>query len=181
MISLFNDLKMIRNEKLLIFDNEKFSVGNVLDLIKKHPLVFRNRNVSSKSFSNELKYALVDLFRDREITKKAYSLGYDKQRDIVNVENKWKDFISSSVMKNVLTNGLSDKEAFIKLSSKIDSLQKQHSSIIKIDTDKFEQIKLTSIDMNVIYTNQAYPLIEPSFPILTDDHVLDYGQKYTFN
>ena len=84
-------------------------------------------------------------------------------------------------MKNVLTNGLSDKEAFIKLSSKIDSLQKQHSSIIKIDTDKFEQIKLTSIDMNVIYTNQAYPLIEPSFPILTDDHVLDYGQKYTFN
>lgn len=180
-ISSFNDLKMIRNEKLLIFDNEKFSVGNVLDLIKKHPLVFRNRNVSSKSFSNELKYALVDLFRDREITKKAYSLGYDRQRDIVNVENKWKDFISSSVMKNVLTNGLSDKEAFIKLSSKIDSLQKQHSSIIKIDTDKFEQIKLTSIDMNVIYTNQAYPLIEPSFPILTDDHVLDYGQKYTFN
>jgi len=180
-ISSFNDLKMIRNEKLLIFDNEKFSVGNVLDLIKKHPLVFRNRNVSSKSFNNELKYALVDLFRDREITKKAYSLGYDKQRDIVNVENKWKDFISSSVMKNVLTYGLSDKEAFKMLSSKIDSLQKQHSSIIKIDTDKFEQIKLTSIDMNVIYTNQAYPLIEPSFPILTDDHVLDYGQKYTFN
>ena len=180
-ISSFNDLKMIRNEKLLTFDNEKFSVGNVLDLIKKHPLVFRNRNVSSKSFSNELKYALVDLFRDREITEKAYSLGYDKQRDIVNIENKWKDFISSSVMKNVLTAGLSGKEAFVKLSSKIDSLQKQHSSIIKIDTDKFEQIKLTSIDMNVIYTNQAYPLIEPSFPILTDDHVLDYGQKHTFN
>ena len=180
-ISSFNDLKMIRNKKLLTFDNEKFSVGSVLDLIKKHPLVFRNRNVSSKSFSNELKYALVDLFRDREITEKAYSLGYDKQRDIVNVENKWKDFVSSSIMKNILTNGLSDKEAFIKLSSKVDSLQKHHSSIIKIDTDKFEQIKLTSIDMNVIYTNQAYPLIEPSFPILTDDHVLDYGQKHTFN
>ncbi|MDC0164901.1 hypothetical protein OAI82_00810, partial [bacterium] len=85
------------------------------------------------------------------------------------------------IMKDVLTNGLSDKEAFIKLSSKIDSLQKLHSSIIKIDTDKFEQIKLTSIDMNVIYTNQAYPLIEPSFPILTDDHVLDYGKKHNFN
>ena len=180
-ISSFDDLKEIRNEKLLTFDNEKFSVDNVLDLIKKHPLVFRNRNVSSKSFSNELKYALVDLFRDREITEKAYSLGYDKQRDIVNVENKWKDFISSSVMKNILTTGLSDKKAFAKLSSKIDSLQKLYSNIIKIDTDKFEQIKLTSIDMNVIYTNQAYPLIEPSFPILTDDHVLDYGQKHTFN
>ena len=76
---------------------------------------------------------------------------------------------------------LSAMNDFKSLSSKIDSLQKHYSGIIKIDTDKFEQIKLTSIDMNVIYTNQAYPLIEPSFPILTDDHVLDYGQKHTFN
>ena len=68
-------------------------------------------------------------------------------------------------------------EAFIKLVFKIDSLQKKYSNIIKIDTDKFEKIKLTSIDMNVIYTNQAYPLIEPSFPILTDDHLLDYGKN----
>ena len=110
-ISSFNDLKMIRKERLLTFGNEKFSVGNILDLVKKHPLVFRNKDISQKSFSNELKYALADLFRDREITEKAYSLGYDKENDIVNVENKWKDFISSSVMKNVLTNGLSDKEA----------------------------------------------------------------------
>ncbi len=180
-ISSFNDLKMIRNEELLTFDSEKFSVGSVLDLIKKHPLIFRNKNISQKSFSNELKYALVDLFRDQEITNQAYRLGYDKKKDIVNVENKWKDFISSSIMKDAIINGLSDKEAFKMLSSKIDSLQKLYSSIIKIDTDKFEQIKLTSIDMNVIYTNQAYPLIEPSFPILTDDHVIDYGQKYNFN
>ena len=48
-ISSFNDLKMIRNKRLLTFDNKKFTVDNVLDLIKKHPLVFRNRNVSSKS------------------------------------------------------------------------------------------------------------------------------------
>ena len=37
------------------------------------------------------------------------------------------------------------------------------------------------IDLNVIYTNQAYPQFEPSFPILTDDHLLDYGKKYNFN
>jgi hypothetical protein len=172
---------MIREERLLTFDNEKFSVGNVLELIKKHPLVFRNRNISSKSFSNELKYALADLFRDREITNQAYRLNYDKDEDIVNVENKWKDFISSSIMKNVYIDGLSNREGFINLVTKIDSLQKLYSNIIKIDTDKFEQIKLTNVDMNVIYTNQAYSLIEPSFPILTDDHVLDYGKKHSFN
>ena len=76
---------------------------------------------------------------------------------------------------------ITGQSLFVNLVSKIDSLQKSYSNIIKIDTDKFEQIKLTGIDMNVIYTNQAYPLIEPSFPILTDDHLLDYGKKYNFN
>ena len=181
-ISSFNKLSNIKNETLLSFDNKNYSVAEVLDLIKTHPLVFRNRKISKSSFDNELKYALADLFRDKEITKKAYKLNYDKHKDIINTEMKWKDFISSQVIKNMLINNLSeDGNEFKILSTKIDSLQKYYSNIIKIDTDKFEKIKLTSIDLNVIYTNQAYPLFEPSFPILTDDHVLDYGQKHTFN
>jgi hypothetical protein len=35
--------------------------------------------------------------------------------------------------------------------------------------------------MNVNYSNQAYTKLEPSFPILTDDHLLDYGQKFSFD
>ena len=77
---------------------------------------------------------------------------------------------------------LLNKDKFFRiLVNKIDSLQKQYSNIIKIDTDKFEKIKITNIDMNVVFTNQAYPIFEPAFPILTDDHILDYGQKYNFN
>ena len=74
-----------------------------------------------------------------------------------------------------------DSKSFNILSTKIDSLQLIYSNIISIDTDKFEVIKLSSIDMNVNYSNQAYSKIEPSFPILTDDHLLDYGKKVTFN
>ena len=85
-------------------------------------------------------------------------------------------------MKNKLIKGSSStRKGFNMMTSKIDSLQKHYSSIIKIDTDKFERIKLTNIDLNVIYTNQAYSLFEPSFPILTDDHLLDYGEKFNFN
>ncbi len=35
------------------------------------------------------------------------------------------------------------------LSTKIDSLQLIYSDMISIDTDKFEKVKLSSIDMNV--------------------------------
>ena len=178
-ISSFNDLEDIKNQNLLFFDNKNYSVKEVLNLIKTHPLVFRNRKISKNTFDNELKYALADLFRDQEITKKAYKLNYDKDKAIINIERKWKDFISSEVMKKKLTKGIDSGLKII--SSKVDSLQKIYSNIIRIDTDKFEKIKLTNIDLNVIYTNQAYPLFEPSFPILTDDHLLDYGKKYNFN
>ena len=39
----------------------------------------------------------------------------------------------------------------ISLIKKIDSLQNYYSGIIKIDTDRFENINLSKIDMNVIF------------------------------
>ena len=180
-ISSFDDLNDIQDLNLLSFDNKNFSVARVLNLIKTHPLVFRNRKVSQDSFENELKYALADLFRDLEITKRAYKLNYDQYEDIISIENKWKDYISSEVVKSKLAKNHIRNDVFKAICSKIDSLQQHYSGIIKIDTDKFEKIQLTSIDLNVIYTNQAYSQFEPSFPILTDDHLLDYGKKYNFN
>ena len=62
-----------------------------------------------------------------------------------------------------------------------DSLQIKHSGSIKIDTDKFDQIELSNVDMSVMYTNQPYAKLEPNFPIITNDHLLDYGQKFNFD
>lgn len=178
----FDDLDEIKKDILLTFDNELFTVADVLKMIKKHPLVFRNKDIIPSMFSNELKYALVDLFRDNEITKEAYKNDLDKMFDISQVEKKWKDHIAASIIKNKLNKKTLNKDEFFSsLVTKIDSLQRQYSNIIKIDTDKFEKIKITNIDMNVVFTNQAYPIFEPAFPILTDDHILDYGQKYNFN
>ena len=85
------------------------------------------------------------------------------------------------IKEELYSEDIRDKKLSKILVSKIDSVQNIYSNIIKIDTDKFEQIKLTNIEMNVIYTNQSYPIFEPEFPILTDDHKLDYGQKHVFN
>ena len=58
----------------------------------------------------------------------------------------------------------------------IDSLQTKYSDQIFIDTDIFDNVKLTRIDMFVIEQNVPYPAAVPSFPILTTDNKLDYGQ-----
>ena len=63
------------------------------------------------------------------------------------------------------------------MNPKIDSLQESYSNDIEINMDAFEKIKLTSTDMMVIQRGVPYPIIVPSFPIVTSDNRLDYGKS----
>ena len=175
----FDQIKNMKNQHLLTHDGEKYSVEQILNLIKSHPLVFRNKKTNPNLFSRDLKHALADLFRDYHITKKAYELGYDKEYEVLSVEQKWSDYIKSVKHNKTGFNVLErPKKEMVK---KIDSLKIIYSDLIKIDTDKFEKTQLTKTDMNVIYSNQAYAQLEPPFPLLTENHLLDYGQKVTFD
>jgi hypothetical protein len=175
--SSFDDIKKMGNRIIFSHDSREYKIIDLLDLIKKHPLVFRNKKTNKDLFSNELKYAIADLLRDYHITKRAYKLNFDKKVNILNIKEKWEDHIKSTIYKKEFY----DSKSFNILSTKIDSLQLIYSDMISIDTDKFEKVKLSSIDMNVNYSNQPYSKIEPSFPILTDDDLLDYGKKVSFN
>ena len=63
------------------------------------------------------------------------------------------------------------------MNPKIDSLQEVYSNDIEINMDAFEKIKLTSTDMMVIQRGVPYPILVPSFPIVTSDNRLDYGKS----
>ena len=57
----------------------------------------------------------------------------------------------------------------------VDSLQAEYSNKIKINMNVFEKIQLTSTDMVVAQRGLPYPIVVPSFPILTSDDRIDYG------
>ena len=63
----------------------------MLYLIKTHPLVFRNKKATSKSFPKELKYAIADLFRDYHITQNAYNLNLHKNSLLSKLADKKTD------------------------------------------------------------------------------------------
>ena len=116
------------------------------------------------------------------ITKRAYDLGLDKDANIIQVKQKWEDYQRSALVKlyylkkvpyldNIYNNKFPEKF----LVKAIDSLQKVYSDDIKINTEELGNIKLSKIDLFARYSNQAYVNLEPSFPILTDDHLFDYG------
>ena len=187
-IETLNLAKNMKEKIILHHDGKNWTINDIMSLIKKHPLVFRKKNINPNNFTNELKFSLADLFRDMHITKQGYDLGLDQNINVKSETNKWQDYIKSELIKTEYAKSFqknsnsNDRNNQYKLiTNKIDSLQKAYSNKIKINTDKFEEIELLSIDLFGMYSNQAYNNLEPPFPILTNDHLLDYGSKIVTN
>jgi len=170
------------NEEMTIFlyNDEAWSIKKFHKLLRKHPLVFRKRKMSRSEFPAQLRLAIADLLRDEEITKECYQSGVDKHWSIGLNYELWEDSYASMKFLNQLNNRkiiTETKQHFDILNQIIDSLQIVYSNQIEINMDAFEAIELTSTDMMVTQMGVPYPIIVPSFPILTTDSRLDYGSR----
>ena len=92
-------------------------------------------------------------------------------------EKKVVETIKEELKKHKLEEKLETNNKYNLDNNVIDHLQNKYSNIIKINTDMFENITITSTDMLASERGLAYPFIVPSFPIITSDDKLDYGSK----
>jgi hypothetical protein len=179
--------EQIIDEPILTLDGEIWSVKRLEEEINKHPLVFRNRKMPKKDFSRQFKLAVADLIRDKFITEDAYKKGYDKDPRVQRDYQMWKDNLLSLYHKNKILE-VYDNEAkseLVKiekvLNPLLEDIRKKYNDHILIDTDAFEKIELTSIDMFVIQRDVPFPVVVPEFPRLTTHNRLDYGSKMIIN
>lgn len=174
----------------VLFDvnGEVWTVDRFEAYLKKHPLVFRKRQMSHKEFPEQLKYAIADLVRDHYITEEAYRLGYDKVPNVVQAKQLWEDhYVSRQGRNDFLSSRLDTSNDSLKLTEMdlledymdpyIDSLQTKYSDIVQVNTDLFEQLTLSTVPMVVSNRNVPFPLAVPAFPRLTTDNLLNYGSK----
>ena len=63
------------------------------------------------------------------------------------------------------------------LNPHVKELQKKHSKSIFVNIDLFNEINLTNIDMIALQKEMPFPIVVPSFPLVTNLHQLDYGVK----
>lgn len=176
------------DEVLFEVGGETWSVDRFEAYLKRHPLVFRERQMSHREFPEQLKYAIADLVRDYYLTQQAYELGYDKVSNVVQARQMWEDhYVSRQGRNDFLRSVLDTSNDSLKYTEMdlledfmdpfLDSLQTKYSHLVHIDTDMFEDIKLSNVPMVVTNRNVPFPLAVPSFPRLTTDNVLNYGQK----
>ncbi len=176
-------LEQILDDPFLTIDNESWTVRRFEAEIKKHPLVFRNKKMSKKDFTKEFKLAIADLIRDKYITEDAYDKGYETDPRVLRNTSMWRDNILSLYQrKNILENAIQENiKPYVLVNEHLNpvfnELRKKYQQQIFINTDEFEKVKLTAVDMFVIQKNMPFPVVVPQFPILTTHNKLDYGIK----
>jgi len=175
-VTLNNNSKIFPDDVILEYDNKQWTVKDINQLIQKHPLVFRKRTIGKSQFRSQLKLSLADLLRDQSINKECYKIGLEKDWRVKSNVSMWRDAYASKRFVSMSNKG-SNHNGTVLYNDLVDSLQNKYSNRIKINTDIFEKIDLTSTDMIVTQRGLAYPIIVPSFPILTSDDRLDYGSK----
>ncbi|MFO7889048.1 MAG: hypothetical protein R6V04_01795 [bacterium] len=179
-------LEEIRSQPLLTIGDKIWTVQKFEIELISHPLVFRKRNIKKSEFAEQLKLAIADLIRDKYITREAYKKGYDQATVVERNLNMWRDNLIALYQRNQWLESNGKKEAFKKSALKvvennlnpyIHTLQQKYGNQITIVTDTFENIKLSRIDSFMFQKNVPFPIIVPSFPILTTYNKLDYGSK----
>jgi len=183
---LQTQMEILYQEPLFKVDKKTWTVRDFVDELVAHPLVFRDKKMKKNELGQQLQFAIMDMIRDKNLTKEAYKRGYDKINVIQRNVNIWKDnlnyqYYKSNLLKKTVPDSATDMnylwviERY--LNAHADSLQKKYSDIIEFDIDEYEKIKLTRIDMSVTQQNVPFPIIVPSFPLVTTDNVLEYGKK----
>jgi len=174
-------LNAINHLSLFSIDGKLWTVERFRAYLKRHPLVFRKEGTKNKNFAEQFKLAIVDLVRDYYITQDAYEKGYENSEIVQRQVELWSDHMLALYQKYKIleTAGLKEKNQY-KIVDKfftvyIDSLQKKYQNKIEINIENFEKAELTGIDMIALQPDQPFPVVVPSFPLITMDDRIDYG------
>ncbi len=170
----------------MVMDEQVWTVRDFQKLLQRHPLVFRKRRMNKSEFAYELRNAVADLVRDLEVTSEAYRKGYEKVNLVQRNEAMWRDNLLAIYQRSVVLREMGVEGNFAKNYYKIidkdlapynAELRNKYKDRIEINTDEFEKIQLTRIDMFVTERNAPFPIVVPNFPLLTTHNMLDYGRK----
>jgi hypothetical protein len=182
-VDFYSRIEEILNHPLVTFDETTWTVRDFREAEASHPLVFRKRRFEG-DFVEQFRYAVVDLIRDQYVTEDAYQKRYDQEPQVQEVYHMWKDNLLAQFARGeyLKTQGVTGGKPLDiienHLNDYIASLQQKYSNSIEIDTDKFNELQLTRIDLFVTQKNVPYPIVVPSFPELTTRHTLDYGKVF---
>jgi len=173
----------IKTLPVFTLDGKTWTTEDLENEMRSHPLVFRKKKFTRKEYPELFKLAVADLIRDKYLTEIAYKRNYDTIEYVKRQTEMWEDASSAlfekyKMLANADTTGKNWMYTIEQYMEPLtDSLIQKYSGIIEINTDLFNKIKLTRIDLVTLEPGTPYPVYVPSFPMLTTKNKIDYGRK----
>jgi hypothetical protein len=170
-------MEQLHAEPLFRVDGSVWTVRDFEHERERHPLVFRKKRFSMREFPEQFKLAIVDMVRDRYLTQVAYRRGYDTHPAVVRIVDMWRDAELALYQKrNHLRQNPGEGDALLTMTAYLDSLQQRYSDAIRINAGVLNAISLTRVSAFATQPGVPFPVVVPSFPVLTNAHSLHYGR-----
>ncbi len=180
----------IKNKPFFSYDGQVWTVERFVNELERHPLVFRRRRFTPAEFPEQLRLAIADLLRDREITRVAYQRGYDKIPSVVQYTQMWQDALIAQyrieqILRAAGVQNLDSLNAVTTIKQYLDpyvaQLREKYKEAIEVNVAAYDSLKLTRIDMFAWQNNVPFPVVVPAFPQVTLYNRLDYGKPMAFS
>ena len=184
--ALERGLEDLADRPVLQIDGQVWTVARLREEMVKHPLVFRRKWMSPREFPNQLRLAIADLVRDRFVTDEALRRGYGELSVVEEEVSTWRDALLAAYRRDQILRERGVKELFEKhpgavldtvLNPYVRRLFRKYSDEIEIDTEAFDALTLTRVQMFALRPDAPFRVVVPPFPVLTTLHRLDYGRK----
>jgi hypothetical protein len=170
-IDVFGGEDVFLKSPFFTLDGKTWTVEDFKKELAVHPLVYRTKDFTQKSFPVEFKNAIADMIRDHYLTREAYK-NHLQNTDVVKSRAvMWRDAILGSwerdqtlvrLAKKHRLEGQTDKLTKVYIAY-MDSLLKAYSGRIFIDDKELKKINLTNMDFYAFKPGVPYPAAVPSF------------------
>lgn len=164
---------------LLVLNGEDVTIKQISDWISIHPLVFRDGYYKDLHFSDQLKYAIADLIRDRNLNDRAISLNLHRHPEVISEYEKWYDNYRAIAQRKEIIDQESEfnsTKVTTELNEYFFNVSQKYSEQIGINLEVLDSISLSSTDMATYNKLGPYKLAVPLFPVITNTYKLNYGQ-----
>jgi hypothetical protein len=175
---------LMLDQPFFSIDRETWTVRDFRDAYMAHPLVLPPVSLSTPTFDDQFRMALISMIRDHYVTREAYKKGLDKDPKVRKTVALWRDAYVAAYQRDVYLKGKVNSPHFKPelmkgrenyLSLYVDSLQAKYSQRIKIYPDVLASVRLTQLDTYFMKPNVPYPAAVPGFPEYVQDGEFDYG------
>lgn len=177
--------KTFLQQPFFTLDGATWTVGDFRKALASHPLVYRKQNMNRGEFYLEFKRAVADLVRDTYLNKDAYKMGLDKDTQVERTTELWSDAMIASYERNRVLRELgkafpdtTDPYRQTNLAKSFDGyladLENKYHSKIRVNTELFDQIEFSKVQLFVMQQNSPYPIAMPSWPMFNTNNSVNY-------